>query len=667
MQVGVEIGGTFTDLVLADDDGALRTVKIPSTPRSPEEGALAALRQAEPSFGALRTIVHGSTIATNGVLERRGSPVGLIVTKGFRDVLNLQRQDRTNVYSLKYEKPEPLVRFAHVRELEERILATGEVLKAPSEEEIRRVVSELVDDGLTSIAVCLLHSYQYPEHELIVRRVVDESWPEISITLSHEITPEYREYERASTTVLSSYVKPIIDSYLQHFESELGEKQFDGALHIMQSNGGALPAKLIRRHAVRTLLSGPAGGVTAAKAVASRLEIENVITFDMGGTSTDVCLIERGSAELAVESHIDYLPIRVPMLDIVTVGAGGGSIARVDAGGMLRVGPESAGAEPGPACYGRGGVEATVTDANLVLGHIRPDQFLGGKMALDVEAAHAACAKVGAALGLDAGGAAAAIVEVANAAMLGALRTVSTERGVDPRRSSLLCYGGAGGQHAVALAQELGVQGVIVPKLPGLFSAYGLLIADLQRDWSASFLRSLDEYSPPELGTLVAGLREAAEAEFVEAGEDVSQAEYTVILDMRYRGQGFELEVVADADDLADPARLAARFHDSHRQRYGHAAPAELPEIVTVRLRAAIPRMADHKRPRPERDRAEPAAVVEPLRDGTQFVARDSLASGATVVGPAIVEEETTTVVISDGWKAALDWDGNLRVVRTAE
>jgi N-methylhydantoinase A len=667
MQVGVEIGGTFTDLVLADDDGGLRTVKIPSTPRSPEEGALGALRQAQPAFGELRTIVHGSTIATNGVLERRGSPVGLIVTKGFRDVLNLQRQDRTNVYSLKYEKPEPLVRFEHVAEIDERILATGDVLTAPSEDEIRAVVTGMIADGLTSIAVCLLHAYQYPEHELTVKRVVNEHWPEISITLSHEITPEYREYERASTTVLSSYVKPIIDSYLLHFESELGDKSFDGALHIMQSNGGALPAQLIRRHAVRTLLSGPAGGVTAAKAVASRLEIENVITFDMGGTSTDVCLIERGSAELAVESHIDHLPIRVPMLDIVTVGAGGGSIARVDAGGMLRVGPESAGAEPGPACYGRGGVEATVTDANLVLGRIRPDQFLGGKMALDVDAARAACTKVGAALGLDATEAAAAIVEVANAAMLGALRTVSTERGLDPRESWLLCYGGAGGQHAVALAQELGVQGVIVPKLPGLFSAYGLLIADLQRDWSSSFLRSLGEYSPDELNQLVDGLRRSAEAEFVEAGEDVSQAVYTVILDMRYRGQGFELEVVADADDITDPEKLAARFHASHRQRYGHAAASEMPEIVTVRLRAAIPRMADHKRPRSESERTPEAAAIEPSRNGTQFVARESLVPGQTVVGPAIVEEETTTVVISDGWKAALDWDGNLRVVRTAE
>lgn len=669
VQIGVEIGGTFTDLVLEGANGDLHTVKVPSTPATPEQGAVEAVLRAAPDLRSVRTIVHGSTIATNGVLERKGSRVGLLVTRGFRDLLDLQRQDRTNLYQLKYTKPEPLVRREDVSELTERVRADGQVLYELDPDEVRTAAEALIRSGVESLAVCLLHSYQYRHHELLVREVVERHWPGFPLTLSHEIAPEYREYERASTAVLSSYVMPIIDSYLQRFEAELEQDGFGGDLHVMQSNGGALPAVLIRRHAVRTLLSGPAGGVTAAKSVARSSGVDEVITFDMGGTSTDVCLIQNGEADVAPQSEVDNLPIRVPMLDIISVGAGGGSIASVDGGGMLRVGPRSAGATPGPACYGKGGTEPTVTDANVVLGLVRPDHFLGGRMKLDRQAAVDACAKLGRALGTDAVGAARAIVKVVNSSMEGVLRTVSTERGVDPRRFWLLCYGGAGGQHAAALAQELGMRGVIVPRFPGLFSAYGLLIADLQRDWSSPFLRSLKTYSTTELTNLIQSLKTRAHDEFAAVGQDVRRLRYEVSLDMRYPGQAFELEIPLPEEEIDDCRALAQRFHVAHRQRYGHAAQNETAEIVTVRITATIPRPEAARRGRAGRQ-ALPAETLELDVDGvpTQvaFVEREGLVLDKPMDGPAVIEEETSTVWIPAGWRAVVDSAAHLWLERFA-
>ena len=434
----------------------------------------------------MAAVVHGSTVATNAVLERKGARVALAVTRGFGDLMRLQRQDRANPYVLKYSTPAPVVGDRDVYELDERMTADGGVLQPLSASDVAAMLADLEAEGIRSLAVCFLHSYRYPEHERAVRRLAARLYPKLLVTLSHEITPEYREYERASTAVLSSYVRPVIDDYLGRFEATLESRAFEGDLHVMQSNGGALPAPLIRRHAVRTLLSGPAGGITAAKFVAGQLGLPNLVTFDMGGTSTDVCLITEGRAEIRSDTEVGGLPIRVPMLDIVTVGAGGGSIASLDLGGKLRVGPQSAGAVPGPACYGRGGELATITDANMVAGVIRPGTLLTGAMTVRRDLAEAACARLGRRLGTTAAGAAAAIIEVANATMRGALRLVSTQRGVGPSDDWLLIYGGAGGQHAIPLAEDLGFKGVIVPRLPGLFSAFGLLIADVERDWSAS-------------------------------------------------------------------------------------------------------------------------------------------------------------------------------------
>ena len=664
-RIGVEIGGTFTDLVMLDTQSRITTAKVPSTPSEPDRGAMAAIREGTDRLESVGTIVHGSTIATNGVLERKGACVGLLMTRGFGDILELQRQDRSSVYDLKYRKPVPLVPRSLVREINERALADGTVLVEPDREDVRHAVAELLKAGAVTIAVCFLHSYRYPQNELTVGRWIGEMWPGLSVTPSHEITPEYREYERASTTVMSGYVRPIIDEYLGRLERSLGEAGFSGQLHIMQSNGGVLPATLIRRHAVRTLLSGPAGGVTAARAVAAQLGIADLITFDMGGTSTDVCLIRGGKAEVTSESDVDRLPIRVPMFDIVTVGAGGGSIATVDSGGMLRVGPKSAGADPGPACYARGGHEATVTDANLLLGLIRPDHFLGGRMELDVASAETACGRLGKRLGTDAVGAARAIVGVANAGMLGALRLVSTERGVNPRGYWLLCYGGAGAQHAATLAEELDLRGVIVPRYPGVFSAYGLLIADLRRDWSAPLDRPTDDSIVPDLLASVAALERSAQAEFSEASLDVGHMTFDVSLDMRYPGQAFELEVPVTRDEIRAPAALTAKFHRIHRDRYGHSADHERPEVVSTRVTAVIPQ-------------APPSAVFEPAErdavgeervidvEGTpstvRFFDRNSIGRSQVIEGPAVIEEEASTVWLLSGWHASIDQFGHLHL-----
>jgi N-methylhydantoinase A len=667
MKIGVEIGGTFTDLVLTDDRGRLRTVKVPTTPAAPAVGALHAVEQAAPELDRVEAIVHGSTIATNGVIERRGARVGLLVTRGFGDLLELQRQARTNVFDLKYEKPHPLVPREDVREIEERIRADGVVLTPPSRDQVQLVVRELIDHGVSSIAVCLLHAYAYPEHERLVRDAIAEIWPELPVTLSHEVAPIYREYERASTAVLSSYVVPIIDEYLRDLENGLRDLRFGGRLLVMQSNGGVLPATLVRRHAVRTLLSGPAGGVTAAVRLASRLGLERAITFDMGGTSTDVCLVRNGRAEITAEAELDHLPIRVPMVDIITVGAGGGSIASIDQAGVLRVGPRSAGAVPGPACYARGGSRPTVTDANVVIGLIRPQHFLGGRMLLDKDAAVRVCAELGRECGMDALGAARAIVRIVNASMEGALRLVSTERGADPRDHWLISYGGAAGQHAAALAAQLDLRGVIIPPHPGLFSAYGLLVADLQRDWAESFIRSLDGLKVQDLELAIQRLRAAAAAELNAARVDTAKMLTSVSLDMRYPGQAFEIGVMLPPREVPDPAQLANLFHVSHRQRYGHAAPTEVPEIVTVRLAATV-RQDEPGSPHADNGEVPRAEAGEVDLNGklgsVPFLDRTSIRISREVDGPAVVEEESSTVWVPPGWRIRCEADLSLRLER---
>jgi N-methylhydantoinase A len=590
--VGVDTGGTFTDLILFDGR-TVRAHKVLSTPRDPARAVLRGLRE----IGAADAqVVHGSTVATNAFLERRGARVALVTTKGFEDLLEIGRQARGSLYDLFWSPPEPLVPRSRRYGVRERIGPDGRVL-VPLDRAALRGLRE------RHVAVCFLHSYANPAHERAAGRLLPGA------VLSSDVLPEYREYERLSTTVLTAYVAPVVGAYLARLGRSLPR------LRLMASDGGSISAESARRRAAQTLLSGPAGGVIAAQA----LGLGKVISFDMGGTSTDVALVD-GTARVTKEGAIGGMPLRVPHFEIHTVGAGGGSIARFDEGGALRVGPESAGADPGPICYGRGGTRPTVTDANLALGRIDPALFFGGRMKLRDPGLRRAQAE--------------GILEVANATMERALRRVSVERGYDPAEFRLVAFGGAGPLHACALADRLGMRGVVVPRWPGLFSALGMVLADLTVEVSRTVLGRPIDWEALER----AALRElpgGAIERFVEA---------------RYRGQSYELRLPWEAGSPEVPAR---RFHAEHRRRYGFAREEAPVEIVNAIVRATVRTPKPRFRPLPRGGRTWRGTV-----------ARELLRAGDRVRGPAIVAEDNATTWIPRGWAARVDPVGHLELSR---
>ncbi len=478
MRVGVEVGGTFTDLVAIDGD-RVRIGKVPSTPGRPDEGALAAIESAGIALSEVTDLVHGSTVATNAILERKGAPIAVVVTRGFRDILLIQRHNRKRIYDLFYKKPAPVASRADTFEVTERIGPDGTVVEPLDETAAQAVIERIASDPrFQAVAVCLLNAYANPAHEHRLAELIRARRPDLPVTCSSDVTREFREYERASTTCLAAYVQPVIDRYLSRFSRALGARGFAGRFSIMQSNGGRLPAEGMSRNAITALFSGPAAGVTGAVRQAGQSGFADVITFDMGGTSTDVCLVANGTPALSAETEVDGLPIRTPVLDIVSVGAGGGSIVWVDDGGLLRVGPRSAGADPGPACYGRGGQDPTVTDAHLIRGTIQPEAFLGGRMKVDADASRTVFQALAERFGAGLREIADSAVRVADASIVRAIQLVSTERGRDPRDYVLVPFGGAGPLHAARVAEDLGIQTICVPPNAGVLSAYGLLAAD---------------------------------------------------------------------------------------------------------------------------------------------------------------------------------------------
>lgn len=680
MRLGVDIGGTFTDFVLLDDAGRVRLHKRLSTPADPAEAVLAGAAFLNLPADPSALVVHGSTIATNALLERRGARTALVTTLGFADVLEIGRQNRPDLYALVPERPAPLVPRDWRYELPERITAQGEVLIPLNPAAVEALLPQLAAAGIESVAVCFLFSYLRPEHEHLVKEKLQmqdgqpAASPHLYVSLSSELLPEYREYERTATTVINAYVTPVMDRYLARLEAGLHPRP----LRVMQSNGGSLTAATARRQAARTALSGPAGGVVGAFAIAGG----DIITFDMGGTSTDVCLCP-GGIPFTSEGEIAALglPLRLPIIDIHTVGAGGGSLARLDAGGALVVGPESAGAEPGPACYRRGGTQPTVTDANLVLGRLHPAHFLGGQMVLDEGAARAALRPLAAQLaGLPVGAAlpegaleraAWGVLQVANAAMERAIRRISVERGHDPADFSLVAFGGAGPLHACDLAARLGLPRVLVPRAPGVLSALGMLAADMVKDYSATVLRPVTDLTADALARLFAPWEAQAHAEMaLEAG-----AGATVRLDrsadLRYAGQSFEINVPVP-DAAPDPATLAADFHVRHGRRYGHAHPAAPVEIVNLRVRAVGPTpplafellpAASDPDPAPARLAVRPAwfeSGGELQALPTTIFDRDALRAGHTLAGPAIVVQLDATTAVPPGWAGEVAAAGHL-------
>jgi N-methylhydantoinase A len=669
MRVGIEVGGTFTDLV-AVEGSRVEVVKVASTPHSPDIGAYAALGAAGIPAAEVTDLIHGSTVATNAILERKGARVAFVTTSGFRDILFLQRHDRRNIYDLRYAKPRPPVARQDCFEVIERVDATGTVILPLDEAALRdTLLPALAAGGYDAVAICLLSAYVAPEHELRVEALIRTALPGLRVACSHSVAREFREFERASTTVLSAYVQPVIDRYLDRFEATLAKAGFRGHFSVMQSNGGRLPAIAMRQNAITALFSGPAAGVIGAIRQAGRSGRGNLITFDMGGTSTDVSLVMQGEPSLSPETEIDGLPVRTPVLDIVSVGAGGGSLVWIDDGGMLRVGPRSAGAMPGPACYGRGGTEPTVTDAHVVRGTIRPEAFLGGAMPLDANRAHAAFQEVAARLGTDIAGAATAAIRLAVANIVRAIQLVSTERGRDPRDYVLLPFGGAGPLLAAEIAEELGLSEILVPPNPGVVSALGLLSADFVRVSGVTRRSRLDDGAPPILRDAFAQFQQEAIAEFRELGLD-GPLDFTLTAEMRFVGQAFEVAV--DIDPAALPtltaANLAERFTEAHRRVYFHGGEAGR-QVEIVGLRFGVRRRLDALPVFHERKMTidQPPSVTVHVNNGTvsaRLVQAAHLDPQTVVTGPALIEGYSSSTWLPPGWVAQPDSHGNLLMKR---
>ena len=670
MRVGVEIGGTFTDLVAVSDAGVM-IVKGPSVPARPDEGAFAALSQAGIGLGEMEEFGHGSTVATNAVLEHKGGRLAFLVTEGFRDILFIQRHDRSRLFDLFYRKPRALVTRADTFEIPERVLADGTAERGFDADSCAPALAAFLDaGGYDAVAVCLLNAFARPEHEAEVAALVNRLSPNLPVTCSSDVTREFREYERASTTTVAAYVQPVVGAYLDRMERRLAAGGFGGHFSIMQSNGGRIPASAMRRNAVTALLSGPAAGVTGAVRHVGLSGFRDVITLDIGGTSADVSLVPDGKPQLLRETRIGGLPVQMPTVDIVTIGAGGGSLVRLDEGGALRVGPGSSGAMPGPACYGRGGTAPTLTDAHVVVGRLRPDTLLAGTMPLDASAARRAFAPLAAALGLPVLDVADSAVRIATANVVAAIRLVSTERGRDPRGFALVPFGGAGPLHAGPVADELGLTEIVVPPNAGVISAYGLLAADHTFLASRTRRTEVDDRAPAIVAATVAALRDRLAGE-ADALSLPGRRRFEIALDMRFVGQAFEIAVRIDPDAPAALAReaLLAAFHAEHHKIYRHGAGTRTRvEIVSYRVglhieRGSVPGLITP----PAEPRREAACGV--YADGgvlaARVLSRAFMADGRPVAGPAVVEDATATLWIPAGWSGAVDRHGNLIMRRS--
>ena len=672
MRVGVEVGGTFTDLV-AIEGGTIRIAKVPSTPARPDEGALAAIRAAEIALSRVDDLVHGSTVATNAILERKGAAVAFLTTRGFRDVLLLQRHNRRQIYDLAYAKPVPVVARRDSFEVDERIGPDGGMLKPL---DVSAAIADLETPiragGYQAIAICLLNAYANPAHEIALAAALHEAFPDITVTCSSDVTREFREYERASTTTLAAYVQPVIDRYLSRFESDLSAGGFTGRFSVMQSNGGRLPAVGMAKNAITSLFSGPAAGVMGAVRQAGLSDFQNLITLDMGGTSTDVCLIADGKPDIAGETEVDGLPIRTPVLDIATVGAGGGSIVWRDDGGMLRVGPRSAGAEPGPACYGRGGTAPTITDAHLIRGTMRAEAFLGGRMSIDAGAARAAFAELARTFEMDLATIADSAVRVADANIVRAIQLVSTERGRDPRDYALVPFGGAGPLHAARIAEELRIDTICVPPNAGVLSAYGLLAADFVQYETRTRRVPVEDGVAAVMRETFAEMQATASAAFTGLGIGAPSG-FTYTLDMRYVGQAFEVPVEIEPDAIAalTTEHLQRLFHDAHTRVFEFGgAGMQRAEIVSFRLGASVP---PEVLPALAEDEGADERTGETIVfDGgaerpCKLFSRRALATAGAAAGPALIEDATSTIYIPQGWRGRVDASDNLIITKTEQ
>ncbi len=654
-RLGVDVGGTFTDLFLVDDeDHRLWRVKTPSTPTDPSEGVLAGVRricgEAGIEPGALRNVVHGTTVATNAVLESKGARVGLVTTQGFGQILHLARSQTPGPLAgwIIMIKPDPPASLADTREAVERMDARGNTLVPVDRGQVEAVVRDLIDSGVESLTVSLINAYVDGRHEREIAEIIESIHPGFPVTVSSDVLPEFREYERTLTACMNSYVRPTVSAYVDRLQSSLSGLGVQSEVDILRSDAGVMTPAEAARNPVYGVLSGPSGGVAGALHVAARAGFPNILTFDMGGTSTDVSLCQAGEPTIGRETTIGHFRIKIPSIDVHTVGAGGGSIAHVpELTGALRVGPESAGAEPGPAAYGHGGTAPTVTDANVVVGHL-PPRLIGGEMELDVEAARTAVGTIAEAMGLSLEEAAEGILKIVNENMAGALRVISVQRGHDPREFALVAFGGAGPLHANAVAELMGSFPVIVPPSPGLLCALGDLVADFRNEFARTLIRLTAEVTADEidsvLGELEGRAREWMDAEGIEGAIEFHA-------DMRYHGQGYEIPVPI-GDDLDE------RFNALHEQLYGFRMPDTASEIVNLRA------VGTGDRPKPELPEGD-LHGPDPGGEGPVYE-RAALQPGNRVSGPAVITEFDSTTVVLEGYEAEVDRYFNI-LIRKAQ
>jgi N-methylhydantoinase A len=667
-RVSMDIGGTFTDIVVYDErDGSYLSGKLPTTPDDPAEGVVQGVRRILPSLQEIAFTVHGTTVGLNAFLQRRGERVLLLATAGASDTYLIARGTRTKLYELHFRKPTPLIPRSDIVPIGGRLDYRGVELEPLEIDRVEEAARRAQLEGVRSIAVAFLFAYLNPAHEIAAEAAIHAVYPEASVSLSHRVAREWREYERTSSTVFDAYIAPVVSGYLGRLEDALGRDGLKVPLHVMQSSGGVLTAATAKRRPIQTLLSGPAGGTMGGVALARLMNRPNLLCVDMGGTSFDVSLVIDGKPDITQETALEGLPLLMPIINIHTIGAGGGSIGYSEAGG-LRVGPESAGADPGPACYGHGGVQPTVTDANLVVGRIDPSSFLGGQMHLNVDAAESAIAALASELDLDPIRLAEGMLDVVNAKMAQAIRTITVEEGIEPRDFAIVAFGGAGPMHAVFLARELEIRQVIVPPNPGAFSAWGMLQTPLRHDLSRSYYVTVDEADGRAVAREFAALARDGSDALEAEGVPRRAIETLLAVEMRYVGQEYTVNVPVELNELTGAdfrSTLERRFDDAHERRYGHANRGAPTELVVLRVTA----IGDLVRT-PARARSDGGTRGTPFKHADvtflgrvvdiPFFRREELGVGMSFEGPAIVEEPTATTVVPPDTRLRVDVSGSL-------
>jgi N-methylhydantoinase A len=670
-RLSTDVGGTFTDGVVLDEaTGKIRLSKVSSTPKDPAIGTIQCMEKLEVPLDEVSFLVHGTTVVINALIEGKGAKTALITTKGFRDVLEIGRSNRTEMYNALYSKPRSLVPRYLCLEIVERIATGGDILVALKTADLAPIIEQLRKEKIESVAVCLLNAYANPKHEQEIGEYLSEHYPEATVSLSHNVTRRYYEYERTSTTVQNAYVMPLVKGYLRNIEAETAERHFKNVLQIMQSNGGIMSSAVARDIPIAMVESGPAAGAIGGAQLASMIGYDSVITYDMGGTTAKASIVTGGMPETTDQYSVEGRPILLPVVDMREIGAGGGSIAWIDDAGALHVGPQSAGAEPGPACYLRGGTEPTVTDANLQLAILDPEYFLGGKMEISAQKGRKVIQKIADYFGLDIAEAALGIIKIVNINMAGLLQSMTVKRGYDPRQFVIVAFGGAGPIHAVAIARELNVPTVIVPPFPGVFSAWGMLMADLRHDFGQTYIKPMNDAEVTAINGIFRELEARVKELFARENIEDKSIVLSYEMDLRYSGQEHTLSVPAPAklEDL-DKAELEKSFDELHLKVYGHNAPEEPKEIVSVKVTS----IAKVKKPSLELIPSGSKAPSREARMGKREVyvgngrheefsifRRDNLLSGNIFCGPALIEEATATTVVETGQTCCVDQYGNL-------